>query len=248
MKLYTIGCSFTHGHQLEGDPQGGWPRYLADLLTADLTNHGYSGAGNTYISNKPILHGIQDVDLVAVMWSGLTRKDLLIDTFDPTLVNALSRYDYCDPTKTGLTYVFSGGLLGSWQRNPFLKNIFDPVYRSSTNNSMAAETLLNILQLQTYLKQQSIPYVMSSYMNYWGTQPQVGDFDFGLAQFHNLHSLIDQIDFDQWVFLDSDRNGIFELAQQTPGGLQPDGVHPTYKVHELWAEIVYEKVKKLNIL
>ena len=240
MKLYAIGCSFTHGHQLNG-PTGGWPQIVADKLNATLTNYGCSGAGNTYISRHLQINLIKP-DLALVMWSGLTRKDVLIDHTYRPLVSALNNYSYIAPATDTTSYLFSGGMRGSWENNNLTKEIFIPLYKISNERTMAEETILNILQLQSYFKLHNIKYIMSSYVNYWNNQERVADLDFGIKQFADLLHLVDQIDFSCWVFT-KEHDCIYELAQRTPNGLQPDKFHPTYIVHEQWANLVLKTLE-----
>jgi lysophospholipase L1-like esterase len=77
-------------------------------------------------------------------------------------------------------------------------------------------------------------------MNYWNNdyidnklmQPSVN---------LNLEALVNQIDFSQWIFFDSEKNGIFELAQQQ-NLYADDGVHPNDRAGNLWSNIVLESL------
>jgi hypothetical protein len=246
VKLYAIGCSFTNGHQLAG-PMGGWPLIVANSLNAILINNGQSAAGNAYISHKPILDNVS-ADLALVMWSGLTRKDLVVDCTNRVLMSVLDQYGYVAPGNEKTKYVFSGGIRGSWENNSFIKEIFKPLYKVSNERTMAQDTLLNIIQLQSYFNQHKINYIMSSYVNYWTIEPRVADIDFGIGQFTDLHDLIDQIDFSRWIFLNDNKDGIYELAKQTPMGFQTDNFHPSYAVHEQWANLVLKTLGQRNLL
>lgn len=253
MNLITVGCSFTYGLP----PTGSWPAILAKKLsdkyqiTVDLNNQGHGGAGNTYIANKfPLFHTEAPLwrpDLVVVMWSGLTRKDITVDRSDEILMNALSDYkDYVRWAGPHTSYILSGGIEGTWQHHPLTKEIFSPLYKVSNERTMAQDTLLNIISLQNYLKQRGISYIMSSYVNYWTADDIVAQLDYGIGKFSDLRRLVSQIDFTKWAFVNDKKDCIYELAKETPNGLDTDGFHPTVPVYELWANILMDKIEKDN--
>jgi len=258
MHIYTVGCSFTYAQER------GWPKLLVDKISAEhsvetkLHNHGHPGAGNTYIANKPILdsHLINrdqgpgvapgfNPDLVIIMWSGLTRKDLAVDHSDKVLMSTLDGYGFVRWAGRHTSYILSGGINGSWEHHPATKEMFNSLYKYSNERSMAQDTLLNILNLQNYLKECKIPYLMSSYVNYWTAEPRVADLDYGITQFKDLDYLVKQIDFDRWVFLNERKDGIYELAKEI-GDLQEDNFHPDFKTHALWADLIYKKLESEN--
>lgn len=240
MIISTVGCSFTYAQQQ------GWPVMLANMLNAELKNHGHPGAGNTYIGNKVILEShCEKPDLVVIMWSGLTRKDISVDHSDPVLMQVLAEYkDYVRWGGVNTSYILSGGIQGSWQHHPATRTIFDSLYKYSNERTMAQDSLLQMISTQNYLKQRNIRYLMSSYVNYWGTDKQVAQLDYGIGQFSDLRYLVDQIDFSRWVFADN-RDCIYELAKRN-NDLQEDGFHPDFKTHADWANLLMAKLQTDN--
>jgi hypothetical protein len=246
MKLYTTGCSFTW------NDKKGWANILAEKLGVDIVNLANPGAGNTYINHSIQLNDnkiIPDHDLVIIMWSGLTRKDVLIDRTDKLLKEALDGYMCNFMCGNNTNYIFSGGIVGSWMDTmPITREIFEPLYKISSELTMATETLLNIISLQNYLKNKKIPYIMSSYVNYWTDEISVCHLDFGIGRFKELDHLMRQIDFTPWAFINDKKDGIYELGKSIPSGLDTDKFHPSITTHELWADILMEKIKKDNYL
>jgi len=249
INLYTVGCSFTYAQQR------GWPHLLANSMQDDfgqevkLQNNGMPGAGNGYIGNKLILDSYMRTSpsLAIIMWSGLTRKDVSVDHEDQTVMSALDGYGFIRWSGHQTSYILSGGVNGSWQHHPATREIFDPLYKYSNERSMAQDTLLSILSLQNYLKQKNIPYIMSSYVNYWTQEKQVAQLDFGIGQFTDLKYLVDQIDFDSWVFTNSRQDGIYELACAR-NDLEGDGFHPGFDTHAVWADMLLAHIKNKNLL
>ena len=128
MNLHTIGCSFTYAQQR------GWPKILADKINFKLENKGHPGAGNTYIGNALQLDSVfikNPPDLVVIMWSGLTRKDVSVDHTDKYIMSALDGYGYIRWTGHDTSYILSGGQIGSWLWHPTTKELFDPLYKFS---------------------------------------------------------------------------------------------------------------------
>lgn len=248
MMISTVGCSFTYAQRK------GWPDILAKKLQdrgieVDLVNNGHPGAGNLYISQKPILDSynpkFRDPDLVVIMWSGLTRKEVLIDHKDELVMKTLEGYGFVRWSGVHTSYIFSGGIKGSWEHHPATKEIFNPLYKISNERTMAQDTLVNIIALQNYFKNKNIPYIMSSYMNYWSNESRVGDLDFGIKQFNDLSYLVNQIDFSRWVFANDNKDGIYELAKANDD-LQEDGFHPDFKTHADWADLLLAKLQTDN--
>jgi hypothetical protein len=250
MHIYTVGCSFTYAQER------GWPTLLTNKIAREnsievkLLNHAHPGAGNTYIGNKPILDSYirpqgKRPDLAVIMWSGLTRKDLAIDHEDKVLMDTLNGYGFVRWAGAQTSYVLSGGVKGSWEHHPTTREIFNPLYKFGNERTMAQDTLLSIIDLQNYFKTAEIPYLMSSYVNYWTKDAQVADIDFGIGQFADLRYLVRQIDFDRWVFLNERKDGIYELAKEI-GDLQEDNFHPDFKTHALWADLIYKKLESEN--
>jgi len=248
INLCTVGCSFTYAQQR------GWPKMLADRIPdalgqeVKLHNNGHPGAGNRYIGDKLILDSVwTKPDLAIIMWSGLTRKDVSVDHEDKTIMSALDGYGFVRWSGHQTSYILSGGANGSWQHHPATREIFNPLYKYSNERSMAQDTLVSIISLQSYLKQQNIPYIMSSYVNYWTQEKQVAQLDFGIGQFADLKYLVDQIDFDSWVFANNRRDGIYELARDR-NDLEGDGFHPGFDTHAVWADLLLTDIKNKNLL
>jgi len=112
---------------------------------------------------------------------------------------------------------------------------------------MAQDTLVQIINTQSYLKENNIPYLMSSYVNYWGNDERVADLDYGIGQFTDLKYLVDKIDFSRWVFANENKDCIHELAKMH-NDLEEDNFHPGFDTHERWADLILKKLKEDNYL
>ena len=82
-----------------------------------------------------------------------------------------------------------------------------------------------------------------SYINYWN-QPNdwlSKNCDRGLNNYSELNSTISQIDFESWIFLNDNKDGIFELASES-NLLMSDNYHPTKQAQNLWFDIIQQRL------
>jgi lysophospholipase L1-like esterase len=77
-----------------------------------------------------------------------------------------------------------------------------------------------------------------SYVNYWGTGGNISpNGDFGVDRFPELRYLVNEIDFTQWIFTNTNKDGIYEMAKET-NDFMPDGFHPGTATHQSWADLI----------
>ena len=248
MKILISGCSFTHWPQYPGGPNVCWPTHLKFISPEhEYTNLAEPAAGNQYICDSVIRHCLTETpDLVLVMWSGVSRLDYLTSLDDPDWQALFHSYGFFRHlSDENLGYIFSGGKMGTWYKHPVAHKMFYEMYKVSTDLSLAYINLMEMLKLQEFLKARNIKYIFSSYVNYWKTQ-DVPEFngDFSVANLSGVAKIISAMDFDQWLFLDQDKNTIFDLAL-SHDDFMPDGIHPGSKSHTEWAHLVNGKINSL---
>jgi len=244
MKILVSGCSFTQWPEYPGGPNICWPRYLKELRpNFDITSVAEAAAGNQYICDS-VVRNVLDYrpDMVLVMWSGVSRLDYLTSLEDPawnSLFDSYGFYRRLPGSKLG--WIFSGGQMGTWFRNPVAHRMFYEQYKVSSPLSLASINLSEIVKLQNFLVAKAVPYRFMSYVNYWTQGENLSpNGDFGLQDFRELDYLIKEIDFDQWVF-NGGQDGIYELAK-TMNSFQLDGFHPGNDVQQKWAEIINDQL------
>lgn len=244
MNILVSGCSFTQWPEFPGGPNICWPRFLQEINPNNqITNVAEAAAGNQYICDSIIRKVLeQRPDHVIVMWSGVSRLDYLTSLEDAAwdaLFDSYGFYRRLPGNKLG--WIFSGGQMGTWFKNPVAHKMFYEMYKVSSELSLASINLMEIVKLQNFLKAQNIPYHFMSYVNYWTDQEHVSpNGDFGVMRHKDLAPLINSIDWDRWIF-NNNRDGIYELAKEMDS-FQADGFHPGDDVQAKWAELINSRI------
>lgn len=250
MNVLISGCSFTHWPETPGsDKNICWPSHLQRLRPNwKLTNLAEPGAGNVYIANSIVRYVLENpgqVDMVLVMWSGVSRLDFLTDLTEPSWHRLFDSYGFYRRVETcpnTLGYIFSGGQYGPWVLNQEATGLFKQMYKVSNPLSLAHINLIEIVKCQDFLKSRNIPYRFMSYVNYWNQEENCSpNGDFGVLKYRELGSLINGIDWSQWIFSDEQRNGIYEMARAAED-YHGDRFHPGLATNQLWAELVNQRI------
>ena len=132
--------------------------------------------------------------------------------------------------------------MGTWYKNPVAHKMFYEMYKVSSELSLATINLQEIVKLQYFLKHQGIPYSFMSYVNYWNQEDNVSpNGDFGVLKYPELKYLIDQIDFKQWIFLNDNKDGIYEMAKNLQS-FQQDQFHPGTEANLEWAKLITSRI------
>jgi hypothetical protein len=241
MKFLISGCSFTQWPEYPGGPNICWPRYFQEQNPqVEIKTVAEAAAGNQYIADSVIRNVSEErPDHVIVMWSGVSRLDYLTSLEDPAwdaLYDSYGFYRRLPGNKLG--YIFSGGRMGTWFKNPVAHKMFNEMYKVASDTSLGYINLMEIVKTQNFLKAQGIPYHFMSYVNYWNDRPEVSrNGDFGVMGNRDLAPLVNAIDFDRWIFSDAEKNGLYELSIAN-NDFQADGFHPGNKTQEAWANII----------
>lgn len=241
MKILVSGCSFTKWVDQPGGPNTCWPIYVNGH---EITNIGEAAAGNQYICDSVIQETLQNkYDMVLVMWSGVSRLDFLTDVTDPDWSALFDTYGFYRRLNNGkLGWIFSGGQMGTWYKNPVAHKMFYEQYKVSSQLSLAHTNLSEIIKLQHYLQAKNIPYRFMSYVNYWNDKEYISpNGDFGIMGFPELQHMIRGIDWDRWIFTNHERDGIYELSKEL-NDFMPDGFHPGATAHQRWAELIMSRI------
>jgi hypothetical protein len=246
MNILVSGCSFTQWPEYPGGPNICWPRFLKELNPDwNITSRAEAAAGNQYIADSVVRAVLeQRPERVLVMWSGVSRLDYLTSLEDPAWDKLFDSYGFYRRLPDGkLGYIFSGGQMGTWFKNPVAHKMFYEMYKVSSELSLATINLMEIVKTQQFLKSMNVPYHFMSYVNYWTTEKNISpNGDFGLAALPELAGLLNAVDFSKWIFSDSSKNGIYELAKQN-NDFQADGFHPGDNTQRQWAELINSVIR-----
>ena len=65
--------------------------------------------------------------------------------------------------------------------------------------------------------------------------------DFGVLDFPELRPLINEIDFNQWIF-DGEYRCIYDVAKDN-NNFQADGFHPESQTQRYWAKLIFDQIQ-----
>lgn len=215
--ILAVGDSFTYGEELD-DVNNAYPYVLARQLGANITNLAKPGSGNTRMV-RYIIESIsknKDIDLVIIAWSSAGRMEF---------ADACGPYDIW-PGYSG--NMFRAG--GQEWRMELLKYI-----NTHHNTSYIYEKyLLDIIMIQSFLKQQNINYIMLRTV--------------GNEYYHNSHwlqfKLLDDL-IDKTYYLGWPSEGMSEWTNGCKRG--PNG-HFLKEGHQRVADKINEYIRNLGWL
>lgn len=130
-----------------------------------VTNLARPGAGNRYIADSVIKNYSQIYDKVFVLFSGLWRLDLVI----PAKFFELYITDYSfTKTLNDSCYIFSGGLLGSWQEldsSSLVSEYFKCQYKPADLTYLSDNSMLEVIKCINFLETTGANYYWSFIYN-----------------------------------------------------------------------------------
>jgi hypothetical protein len=209
--ILAVGDSFTYGEELT-DRNQAYPHLLASRLGATVTNMAKPGSGNKRMVRyviEHIAHG-HPVDLVTIGWTSAGRMEFADED---------GFYDIW-PGASGHMFKFN--------MQPWRTELLDYINKYHNPEYLYRQYLLDVILLQSYLKQMNIRYVM---LNIWFTE-----------FYHKNHrditsELAAQIDTD--YYLGWPNQGMVEWVQGCQFG--PRG-HFLEAGHQRVADKIYEHI------
>jgi hypothetical protein len=228
-KVLVNGCSFTAESSVKN-----WPKHLPDNW--HIVNLAQHAAGNSYICDSTIIETINhNYDLVLIMWSGLTRIDVPVnkDTWD--------QFWFFKSKIDSLDIYYGHCAIGDSPDFP-MSDIAKPIIKFGGIRESILQSLLSMVKLQAWLDSKNIPYKFMSFMNYWNNFYIENNIEFPSIQNLKLDKVLNGINFDKWIFLDNNKNGIYELTKAQKLYAE-DNLHPNSHAGKLWADIIVKKLQ-----
>lgn len=228
MKILASGCSFTAGTQ-------SWPYFVNEH--AEVTNLAMPAAGNRYISQScqvELINQPDCYDLVLVMWSGLTRHDVTVSE------DVYNRAHRSKTTVHGANYIFMGDMMS--RTDPVVKDYQKKHFQLTDNEAHGCQSLIDMIALQSFLKLKKINYRFMSYINYWNTNSEVHNLNFGLYRYPSCTKLAQEIDFNNFLFYNKNNDGLYEFAKEHDWTDQQHRFHPTLEGHQAWGNWIAQQL------
>jgi len=215
MKLLTVGDSFTYGEEL-ADRNVAWPYLLGKQLGYEVTNLGKPSKSNTYIVRQAIEHA-HEYDLIVIAWSHFARIEFADDH--------------------GLYELWPGNR-GNLFNNKlsYRKNLLEYINRHHSDQYLYSQYLINIILLQSYLKQNNKKYIMLDSFNecYDPTTPRE-------KMRLSMPQLVNQIDSIYYLGWPKET-----MIEWTYGCSKGSGGHFLEDGHKVVADKIYEHIRHLS--
>ena len=237
MNILVAGCSFAEHLK---------PLLLERIPGSTVTNVATWGVGNKFISDSVMLATMKDqFDLVYVSWSGFSRYDVCIDPVNKSLFSDWSVKKYL----FNKFYVCTGGI-GGWDhhKHQFGNLLFSGYHKFVDHEQLHYNSLLEILKIQSHLQNLGVTFYFTNMLNQFNIDPNEMFFhtcEYGATRYPSNKELIDQIDFDHWMFVNG--NGIYETVNQV-GLISSVDYHPTVEGYGYWMDLFVDRLKNDKIL
>ena len=263
--LVTSGCSFSDNIGQR------WPYFLSEALSCRLYNRGQGSAGNQWISSSAIYQtqtlleqGINPKKiLVAVMWSGIDRKDCFIDSQLPNFKELINTFNHQpnplnfittdfstkhpDFTKSESGYLFGSASCQFSQKaiNKFKREL---ILKFFSDQALAIESYENFLKLQWFCKSNNVKLINQVYKELAYYPEKNKNVMLTKDRYKNVEHLHNMLDFKNWVFW-KNSTGLFEYTTDNNLGFDTDGFHPNSASHKYYVDnYLIKELHKRNII
>ena len=217
--------------------------WYEELFDSDqVTNLAVPGSGNKYIAESVMSHIIfkQDIDFVFVNWSGLVRIDIPM----PLKVSNLGR----SQERTTANSKYWTNIVAPWrdksQSIHIEEKIVRMMYQEKDYANVKSQSLLNVINLQNFLKVKQIPYLFCFLYDYKNkdfdhnhlvAESQVDEHGWG------VFSTLGSVEKDNPILAELDRQFCLEPTGMDWGLRQSrdvfrDGIHLTKPMYREWAK------------
>jgi hypothetical protein len=230
MKLFTIGCSFTEGQDLQNHKTECYTHRLAEKLNLEYFNFGSCGASNDYIFRKVFelinSNTIHTEDILIIQWTHYSRKEL------PVIYNKKNWYHYIPNSLHAYQdkkITRQGKNLSVQNEHMNLKLHDDMVELESKNKKILEDYIVTFLH-EDYQKNTTINYITAlyAYLEY-SHYKHIHFFGWNDCLLENVYGMGNNILQDSFAgYTDTYLNN-----------------HPNKEGHEKWANLLFEKIKEL---
>jgi hypothetical protein len=163
-KLLVSGCSFTYNNSESF--LCSWPYYLKELAGfAQVYDCSQSGAGSNHIFNS-VINEIEtnseincDDTLIVVMWSGLSRTDVIATNDITRSWHQMSNYDFDQKFST---FSIFNQVVGD---RSIPADLCTRYKKLISTDAQIYESCLKIIALEAYLRQKGFSFVFTSWQD-----------------------------------------------------------------------------------
>lgn len=205
-----------------------------------------NSVGNKYICDSVIMATTDTAyDVIYVSLTGLSRYDVCVNQEHVSLFE-----DW--PSKATIQdnlYMSTGGV-GAWDyhNHHFATLLFSGYHKFVDHEQLYYNSILEIIKLQSYLKDLNIPVYYTCMLNQFVADPNnmiPHTCEYGTDRYPKLKKLINKINFDDWIL--EQGLGMFETCKRL-NLLDRDNFHPNKQGYNYWTTKFVDRLKKDKIL
>jgi hypothetical protein len=228
MKLFTFGCSFTEGQGLKKPEEKEYTKILAEKIEIEYFNFGAAGMSNDYVYRKTfetIEKYIKKEDIIIVQWTHYNRKEIKFKYKNRNYYHILP-YGYV----------------------PFRDKQLIEKHQNVQTESMDVENI--------DLEFDKIKKLNKNFIDEYNSKMLHNDYqsECTLNYIKGLYSYLElngykHLHFFGWdeCILPIDYNKILKTSfAGYTNTIKPN--HPNQNQHIIWADYLYEELKKLNYI
>jgi hypothetical protein len=230
MTLFTFGCSFTEGQGLKKPEEKEYTILLAEKLGIEYYNFGSAGMSNDYVYRKTfetIQNYVTKDDIIIIQWTHYIRKELKFKYNNKNYYHILPYGDY--PFRDKILIKKNKNVQTQYNGNENLDIGIEQLEIQKLNKNFIDECNLKILN-NDYQFETTLNYIkgLYSYLELNGYKH---------LHFFGWDDCIIPINYDK-------------ILKESFGGytnvINTD--HPNQNQHIIWADYLYEELKKLNYI
>jgi hypothetical protein len=230
MTLFTFGCSFTEGQGLKKPEEKEYTILLAEKLGIEYYNFGSAGMSNDYVYRKTfetIENYVTKDDIIIIQWTHYIRKELQFKYNNRNYYHILPYGDY--PFRDKILIKKNKNVQTKYNGNENLDIGIEQIEIQKLNKNFIDECNLKILN-NDYQFETTLNYIkgLYSYLELNGYKH---------LHFFGWNDCIIPINYDK-------------ILKESFGGytnvINTD--HPNQNQHIIWADYLYEELKKLNYI
>lgn len=250
MILFTSGCSYTYGEELE-DRQYAWPFVLGKLLNCSVVNRGICSGSNSYIvrttmefMSRVISDNISTSDVIVVLgFTTENRKECWSDYYKKYMQTKIGR-EFGLVDKSIPRIIPYNIVEGHKSIKKVLDSIIDKYLNTFESNEYfnMNSKMIQMITMHFYLKSMGVKHLFFDSMS--NCELKVKDNGTEVVESYiTLKNLFDLVFINNKHYVSE-----FTMSKFCNSYPKARQKHPLEEGHEAWAKLLYERAVELGFV